>query len=82
MPMNSWPMRFPVVLGGIELYGQRSLPQMHARVTRTKASVGSTSPGIGNGLDAHIVRAVHHSRSHLIPSILGMPVFIRRTVRR
>jgi len=39
-PMNSWPMRFPVSLAGIELYGQRSLPQMHARVTRTRASVG------------------------------------------
>src|SRR3954469_9783977 len=41
-PMNSWPMRFPVSLAGIELYGQRSLPQIHARVTRTRASVAST----------------------------------------
>jgi hypothetical protein len=39
-PMNSWPMRFPVMFGAIELYGQRSLPQIHARVTRTRASVG------------------------------------------
>ena len=31
-----------VSLVGIELYGQRSLPQIHARVTRTSASVGST----------------------------------------
>src|SRR3954471_9473666 len=41
-PMNSWPMRFPVSLVGIELYGHRSLPQIHARVTRTRASVAST----------------------------------------
>src|SRR6185369_12884987 len=42
IPMNSWPIRFPVPLGAIELYGQRSLPQTHARVTRTRASLGST----------------------------------------
>src|SRR5215212_1009827 len=46
-PMNSWPIRFPVSLVGIELYGQRSLPQIHARVTRTSASVGSTMRASG-----------------------------------
>jgi hypothetical protein len=32
---------------GIELQGQRSLPQIHARVTRTRASVGSISRASG-----------------------------------
>ena len=41
-PTNSWPIRRPPSLGSIALYGQRSLPQMAARVTRTSASVGST----------------------------------------
>ena len=40
-PMNSWPIRRPVSVGSIGLYGQRSLPQIAARVTRTSASVGS-----------------------------------------
>src|SRR5207248_2955915 len=40
-PMNSWPIRWPVSLSSIWLYGQRSLPQMQARVTRRRASVGS-----------------------------------------
>src|SRR5256886_1983132 len=35
-------MRRPVSVGSKSLYGQRSLPQMQARVTRTSASVGST----------------------------------------
>ena len=30
MPMNSWPMRRPCSLAGIDWYGHRSLPQMHA----------------------------------------------------
>lgn len=34
-------MRRPVSLRSIFLYGQRSLPQMAARVTTTRASVGS-----------------------------------------
>src|SRR6266536_2257683 len=40
-PMNSCPIRRPVSLGSIDLYGQRSLPQIPARVTRTSASVES-----------------------------------------
>src|SRR5947208_2541850 len=40
-PLASWPMRRPVSLYSIVLYGQRSLPQMAARVTTTRASVGS-----------------------------------------
>src|SRR6188472_3355622 len=46
-PMNSWPIRLPTSLAAIELYGQRSLPQIHARVTRTRASVDSTSRASG-----------------------------------
>src|SRR3954471_16445947 len=41
MPIASWPMRCPPGAGP-RLYGQRSLPQMQARVTRTTASVGWT----------------------------------------
>src|SRR5207237_6039635 len=40
-PMNSCPIRRPFSSCGIVLYGQRSLPQIAARVTRTRASVGS-----------------------------------------
>jgi hypothetical protein len=40
-PMNSCPMRRPSSSGSIDLYGQRSLPQMAARVTRTSALVYS-----------------------------------------
>src|SRR5438132_2165480 len=43
--MNSWPIRSPVSLGSIDRYGHRSLPQMQARVTRRRASVGSMRPG-------------------------------------
>jgi hypothetical protein len=39
--MNSWPIRRPESVGSIDLYGQRSLPQIAARVTRTSASEGS-----------------------------------------
>jgi hypothetical protein len=39
--MNSCPIRRPVSVCSIWLYGQRSLPQTAARVTRTSASVGS-----------------------------------------
>lgn len=46
-PMNSWPMRLPTSLGCIDWYGHRSLPQMQARVTVTRASVGSTIPASG-----------------------------------
>ena len=31
MPMNSWPIRRPPSLCGMDWYGHRSLPQMHAR---------------------------------------------------
>src|SRR5215211_2447332 len=40
-PTNSCPIRRPVSLCSIDLYGQRSLPQIAARVTVTSASVGS-----------------------------------------
>src|SRR6266542_5902926 len=40
-PMNSCPIRRPVSVGSIALYGHRSLPQIAARVTRTSASVDS-----------------------------------------
>src|SRR5918995_3622766 len=40
-PTASWPIGWPVSVRSIWLYGQRSLPQIHARVTRTTASVGS-----------------------------------------
>src|SRR5439155_2063192 len=46
-PMNSCPMRRPVSLGSIDLYGHRSLPQIAAQVTTTTASVGSISPVSG-----------------------------------
>ena len=46
-PMNSCPMRRPDSLGSIDLYGQRSLPQIAARVTRTSASPLSTRPASG-----------------------------------
>jgi hypothetical protein len=39
-------------------------------------------PGIGNGFDAHVVHAIHDSRSHVVPSILDVMTVIRRTVRR
>jgi hypothetical protein len=42
MPMNSCPIRCPVSVGCIWLYGHRSLPQIQARVTRTSASVRAT----------------------------------------
>ena len=41
------PHRRPVSLGSMVLYGQRSLPQMAARVTWTRASVGSTRRASG-----------------------------------
>jgi hypothetical protein len=40
-PMASWPIGWPVSVASSDAYGQRSLPQMQARVTRTTASVGS-----------------------------------------
>jgi hypothetical protein len=40
-PIASCPMRRPVSLCSIVLYGQRSLPQMQARLTTMTASVGS-----------------------------------------
>ena len=40
-PMDSWPIRRPCSVGSMDLYGQRSLPQMQARVTTRSASVGS-----------------------------------------
>jgi hypothetical protein len=43
----SWPITRPVSLCGSVLYGQRSLPQMQARVTRMMASVGSSILGSG-----------------------------------
>src|SRR5215471_18743363 len=39
-PTASCPITRPVLLGSIDLYGQRSLPQMQARETVTTASVG------------------------------------------
>ena len=45
--MNSWPIRLPTSLRAIFLYGHKSLPQMQACVTRTSASVGSTSRASG-----------------------------------
>jgi hypothetical protein len=41
MPIASCPMTRPLSVCSIVLYGQRSLPQMQARVTVTTASVGS-----------------------------------------
>src|SRR5437588_2536705 len=41
-PMASCPTLRPLSLCSIVLYGQRSLPQMQAWVTLTRASVGST----------------------------------------
>src|SRR3954469_9510529 len=46
-PMASWPIDCPVSPRSIDQYGQRSLPQMQARVTRTRASVGSRRAGSG-----------------------------------
>ena len=46
-PIASWPIWRPVSPGFIDLYGQRSLPQIAARVTRTTASVGWTISGSG-----------------------------------
>jgi hypothetical protein len=46
-PMNSCPMRRPVSVGSIDLYGHRSLPQMAERVTQTSAPVGSTRRASG-----------------------------------
>src|SRR5436190_17057148 len=46
-PMNSWPIRRPPSAGSMFRYGQRSLPQIAAWVTRTSASVGSTTCGSG-----------------------------------
>ena len=48
----------------IDLYGQRSLPQMPARVTRTSASVGSIEAGVGDVLDANVAGAVHDGCAH------------------
>src|SRR5579872_2254877 len=39
-PIASWPIGWPPGVSGRSLYGQRSLPQMQARVTRMIASVG------------------------------------------
>ena len=52
-PMASWPMRWPSPLGP-PLYGQRSLPQMQARVMRITASVGCSNGGVGNVLDPNV----------------------------
>ena len=50
-------------------------PEIAAANTRTGDPNQGISrlddPGVGNGFDAHIVHAIHHSRSHVIPSILG-----------
>src|SRR4051794_41092400 len=46
-PIASWPMRRPVALGSMDLYGHRSLPQTQARLTATTASVGSTMRASG-----------------------------------
>src|SRR3954447_16021258 len=46
-PMPSGPIDCPVSLRSIDQYGQRSLPQMQARVTRTSASVGSRMAASG-----------------------------------
>lgn len=65
-PMNSGPMMLKVLLGGIELYGQSSLPQVNAR------PVGSIILGIGNRFRAHILCAVTQSlASHTLmrPSV-------------
>src|SRR5215211_7974108 len=46
-PMASCPIRRPVSLCSIVLYGQRSLPQIAARLTATRASVGSMGRASG-----------------------------------
>src|SRR3954471_17984657 len=46
-PIASWPMLWPFSLLAMSLYGQRSLPQTHARTTRRIASVGSRIDGSG-----------------------------------
>jgi hypothetical protein len=43
----SWPIMRPLSPGSMVLYGQRSLQQIQARLTRTTASVGSTIVGSG-----------------------------------
>ena len=70
-PMNSWPIRRPVSLGSIWLYGQRSLPQMQARVTRTKRVGRLDDPGVGDVLDADVAGAVHDSCFHRVLLLSG-----------
>src|SRR5437762_7078969 len=78
IPIASWPMRRGGSPGCISLYGQRSLPQMQARLTATSASVGSirrasgtfstrTSPGPYRTV-ARI--AIYLSHSHRVARLL------------
>ena len=46
-PIASCPMRRPVWVCAMSLYGQRSLPQIEARVIVTRASVGSIKRASG-----------------------------------
>jgi hypothetical protein len=87
--MNSWPIRFPVSLCFIELYGQRSLPQMQARVTMTIESVGSMSRASGTvSTRTSLAPYIHNSCSHIEAVLLfllssGLPrsaLVARRTM--
>src|SRR2546430_8672624 len=62
-PMASCPMWRPVSLCSIVLYGQRSLPQMAARATATRASAGSIRWG-SDCLDADVAGAVDDGCTH------------------
>src|SRR6266542_1868359 len=63
-PMNSWPMRRPVSLCSIVLYGQRSLPQMAARADGDEGVGLFDQVGVRDGLDADVAGAIHDSRAH------------------
>ena len=64
IPTNSWPMRVGSVTSLIPRYGHRSLPQTHAAVTRTRASVGLDDRGVGDVLDADVAGGVEDGGLH------------------
>src|SRR4051812_46383714 len=66
--MNWWPMRRPVWLGCMLLYGHRSLPQV-AATDRGACDAddrvgGFDQMGIGDGFDANVARAIHDGCVH------------------
>ena len=71
-------MRFPVVARRHRVV-RPEIAAANARTCHPNQGISRLDdPGVGNGLDAHIVRAIHHSRSHVIPSILGRMTVIGR----